>query len=68
MSGIIAVCSLLVSLYMSPTRSGYKELGLKIINPLKDDPRQTRQPHMEEEMKYEGVGDPIKSLLQEALA
>ena len=53
---------------MSPTRSGYKELGLKITEPLKDGPHRTRRPHMEEEKKYEGAGDPIKSLLEEALA
>ena len=52
---------------MSPTRSRYKELGLKIIDPLKDDPCQTQWPHMEEEMKDDGVGDPIKSLFGEAL-
>ena len=52
---------------MSPTRLGYKDLSLKIIEPLKDDPRQTRQPHMVEEKKDEGVGDPIKLLLEESI-
>ena len=53
---------------MSPTRSGYKELGLKITKPLQDGPYRTRQPHMEEEKKDEGEGDPIKLLFEEALA
>jgi hypothetical protein len=49
-------------------RSGYKELGLKITDPLKDDPRRTRRPHMVEENKDEGARDPIKFLLEESLA
>jgi hypothetical protein len=53
---------------MSPTRLGYKKLGLKIIEPLKDDPHRTRWPHMVEEKKGEGVGDPIKLFLEKALA
>ena len=53
---------------MSPTRLGYKELGLKITEPLKDGPRRTRRPHMTEEKKDEGVGDSINLLLEEALA
>ena len=52
---------------MSLTRSGYKELGLKITEPLKDGPRRTRRPHMVEEKKDEGAGDPIKLYLEEAL-
>ena len=52
---------------MSPTRLGYKELGLKINEALKDDPRWTQWPHMEEENKDEGVGDPIKLFLKEYL-
>ena len=43
-------------------------MGLKITEPLKDDPLQIRRPHMEEEKKDEGEGDPIKSLLEESLA
>ena len=53
---------------MSPTRLGYKDLGLKIIKPLKDGPRRTQRPHMVEEKKEEGAGDPIKLLLEEYLA
>ena len=49
-------------------RSRYKELGLKINEPLKDIPRRSQQPQMVEEKKDEGVGDPINLLLEEALA
>jgi hypothetical protein len=41
---------------MSLTWSGYKELSLKITEPLKDDPHQTRRTHMEEEKKYDKSG------------
>ena len=52
---------------MSPTRSGYKELGLDLVEPLQDQPHKTWRPLMAEEKKDEGVGDPIKILLEEAL-
>jgi hypothetical protein len=52
---------------MSPTRSGYKELGLDLVEPLRDQPRKPRRPPMGEENKDEGAGDPIKMLLEEAL-
>ena len=52
---------------MSPTRSGYKELGLELVEPLQDQPRKSRRPPMADEKKDEGVGDPIKILLEEAL-
>ena len=52
---------------MSPTRSGYKELGLDLLEPLQDQPRKPRQTTMGDEKKDEGVGDPIKILLKEAL-
>ena len=52
---------------MSPTRSGYKELGLDLVEPLQDQPRKPRRTPMGDENKYEGVGDPIKILLEEAL-
>ena len=45
---------------MSPMRSGYKELGLNLVEPLQDQPRKHRRPPMAEENKDEGVGDPIK--------
>jgi hypothetical protein len=52
---------------MSPTRSGYKELGLDLVEPLQDQSRKPPRPPMGEEKKDEGAGDPIKMLLEEAL-
>jgi hypothetical protein len=52
---------------MSPTRSGYKELGLELVEPLQDCPHQPRRPPMVEEKKDEGVGDPFKIFLEESL-
>jgi hypothetical protein len=52
---------------MSPTRSGYKELGLDLVEPLRDQPCKPRRPPMGEENNDEGAGDPIKMLLEEAL-
>jgi hypothetical protein len=53
---------------MSLTRSGYKKLGLKPIEPLQDRSRRARQQPMGDENKDDGVGDPFKMLLEEALA
>jgi hypothetical protein len=53
---------------MSPTRSGCKKLGLEPIEPLQDRLRRARKQPMGEEKKYDGVGDPLKMLLEEALA
>ena len=52
---------------MSPTRSGYKELGLDLVEPLQDQPRKPQLAPMGDEKKDEGVGYPIKILLEEAL-
>eukprot|EP00253_Pinus_taeda_P027723 PITA_27723 len=52
---------------MSPSRSGYKELGLELVKPLQDQPRKSRRPPMADEKKDEVAGDPIKILLEEAL-
>ena len=49
------------------TRSRYKDLGLDLVEPLQDQTRKTRRPHMAEEKKYEGAGDPFKMLLEESL-
>jgi len=51
---------------MSPTRLGY-ELGLELVKPLQDQPRKSQQLPIEDQKKDEGVGDPIKILLKEAL-
>jgi hypothetical protein len=53
---------------MSPTRSGYKQLGLEPVEPLQDRPRRTRRPPMGEEKRDDGAGDPFKLLLEESLA
>ena len=52
---------------MSPTRSGYKELGLELVEPLQDQPQKSWRTPMADEKKDEGAGDPIKILLEEAL-
>jgi hypothetical protein len=49
-------------------RSGYKELGLEVVKPLQDCPRQPQQPSMAEEKIDEGSRNPFKLLLEEALA
>jgi len=46
---------------MAPTRWGYKELGLELVESLQD------QPPMVEEKKDEGVEDIFKILLKEGL-
>ena len=48
-------------------RSGYKELGLDLVEPLQDQPRKSRRPPMGDENKDEGAEDPIKMLLEEVL-
>ena len=52
---------------MSPTRSGYKDLGLDLVEPLQYQPRKPRRMPMGDEKKDEGVGDPLKILHKEAL-
>ena len=52
---------------MSLTRSGYKELGLDLVQPLQYQPCKPQRMPMGEENKDERVGDPIKILLKEAL-
>ena len=52
---------------MSPTRSRYKELCLRLIDPLKDYPYKPWWPHMEQGKRDEGVGDLIKLFLEESI-
>jgi hypothetical protein len=52
---------------MSPTRSGYKKLGLEPIESLQDRSHRARKQPMGDEKKYDGAGDPIKMLLEESL-
>jgi hypothetical protein len=52
---------------MSPTRLGYKELGLELVS-LEDKISHTpKRPLMVGEKKDDGIGDPFKILLEEAL-
>ena len=53
---------------MSPTRSGYKKLGLEPIEPLQYRSRRARQKPMGDKKKHDGAGDPFKMLLDKALA
>ena len=53
---------------MSPTRSGYKKLGLESVDPLQDQSLQARQQPMGDENKDDGVGDPFKIFLEESLS
>jgi hypothetical protein len=52
---------------MSRTRSGYKELGLYLVEPFQDQPHKPQRPPMGDGNKDEGAGDPIKILPEEAL-
>ena len=61
------VCSFFVFVCMFPMRLGYKEFELDLVAPFQDQPRQPRRPPMSKGKKDEGVGDPIKILLEEAL-
>jgi hypothetical protein len=53
---------------MSPTRSGYKNLGLEPVKPLQDQSCQAQKKPMGDENKDNGAGDPFKMLLEEALS
>ena len=50
----------LILLFMSPMRSGYKELGLDLVEPLQDQPCKPQRTPMGDEKKDEGAGNPIK--------
>ena len=52
---------------MPPTRLGYKDLGLDLVEPLQDQPHKPWRSSMGHEKKYEGVGYIIKIFLEEAL-
>jgi hypothetical protein len=53
---------------MSPTRFGYKKLGLEPFDPLQDLTCRSRQQPMGNAKKDDGAGDPFKILLEQALA
>ena len=50
---------------MSPMRSEYREFGLELVS--LDHSCCLKRPPMAEEKRDDGAGDPIKSLLEEAL-
>jgi hypothetical protein len=52
---------------MSPTRSGYKELDLKLVSLEDKSSRKPKRPLMAGEKKDVGIGDPFKMLLKESL-
>jgi hypothetical protein len=52
---------------MSPTRSGYKELGLDFVSLEDKSSRTPKRPLMAGEKKDEGTRDPFKMFLEEAL-
>jgi hypothetical protein len=53
---------------MSPTRFEYNKLGLEPFNLLQDQSLQARKKPMGDKNKDDGVGYPIKMLLEESLA
>jgi hypothetical protein len=53
---------------MSPTRSGYRELGLELVSLEDNHSHQPKWPPMVEEKRDKGEEDPIKLFLVEALA
>jgi hypothetical protein len=52
---------------MSPTRSGYKELGLELVSLEEKISRTPKRPLMAGENKDDGTGDPFKMFLEESL-
>jgi len=52
---------------MSPTRSGYKELGLELVSLEEKISLTPKRPLMVGENKDDGIGDPFKMLLEESL-
>jgi hypothetical protein len=52
---------------MSPTRSEYRKLGLKLVSLEDNHSRTPKKPSMVEENKNDGADDPINLLLEQAL-
>jgi hypothetical protein len=52
---------------MSPTRSEYRKLGLKLVSLEDNRSRTPKKPSMAEEKKNDGADDPINLLLEQAL-
>ena len=66
-TGIIAICSLIVYHCMSPLRLGYRELGLELVSLGEDHSHIPKGPPMAKEKRDNRAGDPIKLLLKESL-
>jgi hypothetical protein len=52
---------------MSPTRSGYRELGLELVSLKENFSHTPKKPPMAGENKDDEIRDPFKMLLEEAL-
>jgi len=52
---------------MSLTRLGYRELGPELVSLKENFSRIPKRPSMVEERRDNGIGDPLKLLLKEAL-
>jgi hypothetical protein len=52
---------------MSPTRLEYKDLGLELVSLEDKSSCMPMKPPMAGENKYDGIGDPFKLLIEEAL-
>jgi hypothetical protein len=52
---------------MSPTRSGYKELGLELVSLEEKTSHTPKRTLMEEEKKIDDTRDPFKMLLEDSL-
>jgi hypothetical protein len=52
---------------MSPTRSGYRELGLELVSLEENHSRTPKKPSMVEEKRDDGTRDPFKLFLEESL-
>jgi hypothetical protein len=52
---------------MSPTRSGYRELGLELVSLEENFSHTPKKPSMVGENKDDGTGDPFKMFLEESL-
>jgi hypothetical protein len=52
---------------MSPMRSKYKDLGLKLVSLEEKNSNTPKRPLMVGEKKDDGIGDPFKLLIEESL-
>jgi hypothetical protein len=59
---------LIVFQCMSPTRSEYRNLGIKIVSLEENRSRMPKKPSMEKEKKNDGATNSINLLLEQALA